>query len=650
MQFLNPSGFYLLFTIPLVVALHFLKLRRQTYLVPSLMLWRSAAEDRKANVPFQRLRNYLPLLLQVLFLILLTLSVARPVLYRPGFMQGKAILIIDNSASMQSTEMGKTRLELAKEEALRLIRDVSASGGMMVLVTQAAENYIQQAFTTDAEKLHQAVKNIAPTDAVSSLGPAFAAVAHYADSTQDRVFFISDSFHNLPEIALPLHKISVGSEAENVGIVQFRLELEAQEYLVLISIHNWTDTLIELNVALKVEGNLLDEKPELVPVPAGKTQPVLFSGDATGLEGLVISAHLEVVDDFLLDNTASALLLTQPPFQIELVSNREHPLLIPLLRTYGSHVKLRQVSTGAYHGSRETDVTIFDQFAPDTVPMRAVIFLNPTVVEDGYLLPPNVNVVETETRRTPTKPDGHGATTQLQTTARKSVQVIEQDKTHPVMRGISLIGVPLSRAEARELPNWARSLVETEKGALIWLGNDVGNRQLIVFEFDAFNPEISRFALTIPTVPQFIYQCLTWLEAGSAPIQPLVYREDATPHAFHTGESVRIAFSSGETSDIRVLKPDGVTVELTGSVFTQTDLIGTYSVFAGDVLVERFTVNLLNPAESALSSPSTVPVDLEETAGRTPLQPIQQEVWRWLLLIAFLLLLLEWWCYHRSAS
>ncbi len=626
MQFLNPSAFYLLLTIPLVLALHFLKLRRQTYRVPSIMLWLPAAEDNKANVPFQRLRNYLLPLLQGLFLLLLTLSVARPVLYRAGLMPGKSILIIDNSASMQSKETGKTRLELAKQEALRLIREVSAKHEMMVLVTHGVETYIQQAFTTDAEKLRQAVKNIVPTHAVDGFRTVFDAAAHYADSAQDRVFFISDSFHNLPQISLPLYKIGVGGKAKNVEIAQFRVEMKEGQYLVLISIQNWTDALVQLDVALKVEGNLLDEKPEPISIPARKTQTVLFSGDASGLDGLVMSAHLEVEDDFLLDNSAAALLRAQPTFYIQLVSDREQPLLNALLRTYGNHVKLRRVSTGTYHGRGDANLTIFDGFVPDTVPNGGVIFINPTVGEQDGLLPPNS--VEAA-------PNG------------KSLQVIDEDKTHLVMKGISLIGLPVRKVVSRELPPWGRSLAETESGSLIWLGTDVGNRHLLVLEFDAFNPEISEFALTIPAVPRFIYQCLNWLEARTSPLQPLMYREDATPHAFRTGESVRIVVPTEKTSDIRVRKPDGTAIELNGAIFTHTDLIGTYTVLVEDTPLERFTVNLLNPEESALLTPSTLPVAPAGHDEEIIWQPIMQDVWRLPALIGFLILVLEWWCYHR---
>lgn len=614
MQFLNPAAFYLLGTIPIVVALHFLKLRRRAYLVPSLMLWRAAAEDRQANVPFQRLRHILLPLLQVLFLVLLTLSVARPAVQRAGFMHGKAILIVDNSASMQSTEMGQTRLELAKQAALALIQQVAASGGMMVLVTHAAETHIQQTFTTDTAQLRRAVETLAPTAAVGSLRSVFDAAARYADSPQDKVFFISDNFDTLPDIALPLQTIGVGGEAANIGIVQFSVELHDNAYTILARIQNFTDTDRTVKVSLEFAAASFDDKR--VSIPAGKTQSVLFSGDASGLEGQVIRVRLEIEDDFSLDNTASAFLLPRPPLQILLVSDRELPLLTNLLRTHGEHVEVRQVATDAYHGGDAT-VTIFDRGSPENVPMGNVIYLNPLGA-----------AVETDTA---------------------AVRVISEDKTHPLMRGVSLIGLHVSEAAHRELPIWGRSLVETEKGSLIWVGTE-GDRRMLVFEFDAFTPEISAFALTIPAAPLFIYQSLAWFESSAAPIQPLAgtYGNPSSRHAFRTGERLRIALPS--SARVQVQKPDNTRIAVDNGIFTETALTGIYTVLVEDTPVERFTVNLLDAAESALSASSSAPTETEQITSDAPMQPVTQEVWRWPAVLAFALLLLEWGFYHRAAA
>ena len=658
MEFLNPAAFYLLGTIPIVVGLHFLKLRRRVYLVSSILLWRAAAEDRQANVPFQRLQHILLPLLQVLFLLLLTLSVARPAVRRAGFMHGKAILIVDNSASMQSMEMGEYRLALAKQAALALIQQVSASGGMMVLVTHAAETHIQQAFTTDTAQLRRAIETIAPTAAVGNPRSVFNAAAHYADSPQDKIFFISDNFDKLPDISLPLHTIGVGGAAENIGIVQFSVELaetpRGKGYTVLATIQNFTDTDSEITVSLALAAPLnpspknvviangddglrrkslfaqetLTERlanfdDKLVSIPAGGTQSVLFSGDASGLEGQVIRVRLEVADDFPLDNTASALLLPRLSLRILLVSDRELPLLTHLLKTHGKHVTVHQVATDAYHGSGDADVTIFDRFSPENVPTGNVIFLNPREQL------PFGEAIETDT-------DADVA------------RIISEDKTHPLMQGVSLMGLQVREAARRELPIWGYSLMETEKGSLIWIGTET-ERQMLVFEFDAFTPELSAFALTIPAAPLFIYQNLARFESRAAPIQPLSERlTHGTRHAFRTGESLKFAFPP--TARVQVQKPDETLVEIKDAVFKQTELTGVYTVLVENTQVEHFTVNLLDAAESTLSAPPSAPTETEQLTADEPLQPVTEEVWRWPAVLAFAMLLVEWGVYHRSSS
>ena len=633
MQFLNPAAFYLLGVIPIVVALHFLKLRRHTRLVPSIMFWLSTDEDRRANVPFQRLRNLLLPLLQVLFLLLLIVSVARPALHSPGFMPGKAILIVDNSASMLSKEMEQTRLTLAKQAAQRYVEDVSASGGVMLMVTNSPQTYIQQAFTTDTEKLHRAVEDITQTHTPRNLRPVFDAATRYVDSPQDKVVFISDTFENLPDISLPMQKIGVGEKAENIGIVRFSVEMIEDRYEVLMGIQNFTDTPMEFDVQLAVENVPLDDRT--VFMPPNETRSVLFSGDPRGLEGKVLSGHLGVDDDFPLDNSAWALLSAVSPLRILLVSDNPKSLLPELLKSYGDHVSLDGVAPSDYHGTGDADVAVFDggtlagrkafgNFA-ESASGTHLIFIAP-----GNNLPfmrEDAPTVKMET---------------------VPVRVIMEDAGHPLMTGVSLQGFRVRESMHRELPLWGHSLVETEKGTLIWLGSRSDTR-LLVFEFDAFNPEISNFALTIPEVPQFIYQCLAWFEAGTAPLQPLLFQESGTQHAFRTGEQVRIALTR-EGRTLHVQKPDKTRVELGNPIFTQTDQIGVYTLLADDQELERFTVNLLDAAESALPHSKTESIIAEVPSGVTGgLQPMVQEIWRWFALAACLLLLVEWWFYHRSS-
>src|SRR6201996_8024303 len=106
-HFLSPlaAAIAAAITLPLLLVLYFLKLRRREMEVASTFLWKKAIQDLQVNAPFQKLRRNLLLLLQLLLLILLCLALSRPVSnYTPG--AGKSsVILIDRSASMAAKDV-----------------------------------------------------------------------------------------------------------------------------------------------------------------------------------------------------------------------------------------------------------------------------------------------------------------------------------------------------------------------------------------------------------------------------------------------------------------------------------------------------------------------------------------------------------------
>ena len=111
---LGPWQWALLLAIPpAVLSLYFLKLKRKEFLVPSTLLWRKTLEDVHVNSIWQRLRKNLLLYLQLIFLTLLILACLRPGWSGQSRLGERRIYIIDNSASMQATDVSPSRLEVA---------------------------------------------------------------------------------------------------------------------------------------------------------------------------------------------------------------------------------------------------------------------------------------------------------------------------------------------------------------------------------------------------------------------------------------------------------------------------------------------------------------------------------------------------------
>jgi hypothetical protein len=84
-------------------------------------------------------------------------------------------------------------------------------------------------------------------------------------------------------------------------------------------------------------------------------------------------------------------------------------------------------------------------------------------------------------------------------------------------------------------------------------------------------------------------------------------------------------------------------------VFTQTDALGVYQVREDESsqVRQQFAVNLFDGRESDLTPAEKLNLGYEEVAATRDLLPQRRELWRWLVLAALGVVLLEWYVYHR---
>jgi len=124
MEFLHPAALFGLLALPLLL-LPYLIRRKPRRLVFSSLLFFMDAGEQASRRPWGRIQVPWIFFLQLLLLTLLILALSEPVFsVRPTHIA----IVLDNSASMQALEGGKTRFALAKEKANGLIGEVGVAG------------------------------------------------------------------------------------------------------------------------------------------------------------------------------------------------------------------------------------------------------------------------------------------------------------------------------------------------------------------------------------------------------------------------------------------------------------------------------------------------------------------------------------------
>ncbi|HPU57522.1 MAG TPA: BatA and WFA domain-containing protein, partial [Verrucomicrobiota bacterium] len=154
-----------------VILLYLLKQRRRRVEVSTLMFWDQILRDEQTVTSLTRLRKLLSLLLQLLFITLLTLAAARPSFSGGWTGARRVVLLLDTSASMLVQEGGRTRFDIARQKALAVVRGLSL-GDTMMLVAVGAEPDIVHPFTDSKKDLQEAIRKMEPTHGETGLRKA----------------------------------------------------------------------------------------------------------------------------------------------------------------------------------------------------------------------------------------------------------------------------------------------------------------------------------------------------------------------------------------------------------------------------------------------------------------------------------------------
>ncbi len=661
----------------LAVGAYIIKMRRRRFEVPFSKLWQRVLEQRDASSLWKQLRRLLSLLLILLVLGLLLFAALDPTLGGQSRSARSVVVLLDASASMKATdgaasagEVGAdvgTRMAQARARAKELVRSMGGGDTAMILRVDGQATPLSR-FSSDVPMLEKIIDGVTASDTPADLPRALGAAA---DALRDRrnplIVLISDgafpdaqlgvaTFQNTAHpsgaaaprgpaawgeknlsavdlTGIDVRYLPVGSRGDNAGIVAFnvrRYVANKAAYEVFLELQNFGTDPAQRRLTLYNGDTAVDVRD--VTLAPGQRHREIYR-ELPGGEDSRLRATLRVPDGtggasdpFPLDDEAFALLPSRKKQKVLLVTE-DNLYLEGAIMVY-DNIEPAKVTPAEYDANpaiaAEFSAVIFDEHAPLELPPP----------------PANVLLFHPPAERSPVKVTG-------------SVQrprITEVDEAHPVMRWVGLSDVNFDRsavfAPARDRGEIA--LARSVRDVIAVAKRDAG-RKVVVLGFSLPAPG-REDATDLPLRVAFPLLLVNTLDYFAGDEVDLL-----TTYATGRRERVVLDGVAGNGEAVTT-SPDGrqlPTPVLDGQAAFYASMVGFYELATVGPEPVRLPLaaNLASPNESDIAPSTKLSLGGKELAAPEPFAASQsRKLWLYFVLLAALLIGLEWITYHRRVT
>jgi hypothetical protein len=621
MSFANPAA--LLWTglaIPIIL-FYIMKVRLRRVPVSTNLFWREIFQEKRPRSLWHYFRHLLSLFLQILFLGLLVVALAGPFFASEVQDARRLALVMDNSASMNATDVSPTRLAQALALGQRLVGSLRWRDEMAVIVA-GSQPEVVCGLTGHQRTLREALARIAPTDGPTRAAEAVTLARRLlADHGNRKVILLTDGcFAGADALATAadVQMIRVGQRSGNVGITRFQVRRSLQDplgYSILAEMVNASDEPVECRLELELDGEPVDVVP--LTLPANGQWNHVF--EATSTKGGRLVARIDRPDALLTDNQAVALLPRRQVRPVLLVSKGRNVFLekvfdaCPLVDLTVTDEPPRSVLPGT--------ILVFHRTVPASLPPGPVLIIDPAGPSDLWKLGEK----------------------------RPASAVTKQDKESRLMAYLSLDKMTVPAAWRLEMAERfpVRVLASTLADDPVFCAIERPEGKVLVL-----NVNLERCELPLRTAfPILASNALSWL----------VDLRDELHESVAAGERIEVDLP-GRTpgpSELHLWAPDGShrTIrpqrnEGLKAAIGPLDQCGVWSLAAPRAdnpdqpespPVREIACNLVNRRKSDLRPPEGLAAETDLATSGFAGKPL----WCYLLAGAWLLSALEWYLYQR---
>jgi hypothetical protein len=368
--FANPAGLWALLGIPVILLIHFLQRESKRIPVSTLFLLEHLERESVKGRRFDRLRQSVPLWLQLLGVLLLAWLLSEP-RWTAGQSVQRVVLVLDNSASMEAFR--EELRETLDRELPKLTRFVGTTEFTVLESSISGENLYRG---TSVLELQKALESWKPGAGSHSPEQAIRIGRGIAGSEGTLVLVTDHPGDPLPFGAL---RLSVGTPIDNVGFAGLRVDDEEGKKVWRATLRNYAKTPQSRSWFLGSGGRRTEARP--VELAAGATHTL--QGEFP--EGSDRISLLLTPDRFTRDDRLD---LVNPSPKALLVSRTGAPRIEPVVA--GLIESLENTSQAGSDGTPDFWFASYDPLSPGALPPVSVVLLNQEQVPHRFFPGPIV--------------------------------------------------------------------------------------------------------------------------------------------------------------------------------------------------------------------------------------------------------------------
>ncbi len=657
MQWLTPFTALIaaLISVPILLLLYFLKLKRHEQIISSTLLWQRAIRDMQVNAPFQKLRHNILLLIQLLMLFAILFAIAWPILSLRQSSGRRHVILIDRSASMNTIDDSsgkKTRLDTAKEQAKifvesmrqKAVLSLKDDSDQTMIIAFDEHAKVMCNFTSNKGQLIQAIESISSGHGKSLLSEAIIVARAFSQSPTGEAdymnqeepakleLFSDGKITDLTELTVGNNEItyhSIGKDStQNTGITAMqalRSYENPEELEVFVSVSNFGDKMLDADLQLSINNNVKSIRSVSVPATSvnndtKKEEPGKVSVNFSLSQVEPGTLEIKLLSDDSLDCDNSAWSIISPPKKLSvLLVTSNNPAIESALKAcplakleIQSPAEFDKLDQAALSIENPYDVIVLDNHINDHLPKgRYIVFGQPPGGID-------VNVPG-----------------QLENQV-----IIDWRQKHPVLNYVNLSNLFAAKCYKMDLPREAAAIAEFSETPAMAIVERKGSVFLLVgFDILETNwPFEPSFVLFCYNATSYLGMQVSQQQKNEMKVGEPIVIEGLVP-----GTEAKVTMPNKETKVLQA-NPSGIIR------FAETSYVGQYNLNISDSKPLSYVVNLLDSSESNIKPVKELELSNSQkvAAQETMLSKANIPLWPYLVGLALLLACLEWLVYNSK--